>query len=300
MKRPLTLAMTETQNVYEPMPQQVSELSRLSAHLEEIRRANVAHHVALARVAAARGAQIIGFGELFTGPYFASTQDPMWLGLAESAEDGPTVQTLKTVAQEESLVIVAPIYERHGERRYNTAVVIDADGQVLGKYRKTHIPNGQNEQGRFTEGFYYDRADAPQDGYFPVFKTRYAQVGVAICYDRHFEGVMSALKRHGAELILSPAVTFGAKSERLWDMEFEVDAVRHRVFIAGSNRLGAELPWGVRYFGKSYVAGPNSRPPLDRSTPGLVMATIDLGELDAPDAAGWRLLEDARPDIYRE
>jgi N-carbamoylputrescine amidase len=289
----------------------VADLPRLAGRLEEIRRANVDHHAALIERAAEKGARLMGLGEMFTGPYFALQKEPMWHGLAESAAEGPTVTTLAALARRLSVVIVAPIYElaRTG-KRYNTAVVIDADGKILGKYRKTHIPMGKNEQGEFIEPFYFGPADddmaaenkgaanLSKNPYFPVFSTAVGRVGVAICYDRHFEGVMPSLAKNGAEIVMSPAVTFGAKSERMWETEFEVDAMRHRVIIAGSNRLGSERPWGQPYFGRSYVTGPNGRATADRSVPGLVLSTVDLAELRGPDPSGWNLERDRRPSIY--
>jgi N-carbamoylputrescine amidase len=292
------IAITETKNAYEGMPESLDALHTLEGRLAAVRDANLDHHEALIRAAAAAGVKIIGLGELFTGPYFAATKLDMWKGLAESATDGVSVRRMSALAAELSIVIVAPIYEIDGERRYNTAVVLDADGANLGRYRKTHIPHGGNEQGTFFEGFYYGRADDTLGCYFPVFDTRYARVGVAICYDRHFEGVMSALKDAGADLVFSPAVTFGEKSERMWEMEFEVDAARHRLFIAGSNRLGVEPPFSVRYFGRSYVAGPDGRVGADRSLDGLVIADVDLDVVRRADPSGWRLLEDRRRDIY--
>ena len=138
-----------------------------------------------------------------------------------------------------------------------------------------------------------------ENPFFPVFKTSVGKVGVAICYDRHFEGVVGALARAGAEVVFSPAVTFGAKSRRLWELEFLTDACRHRVFIGGSNRLGSEKPWGQRYFGASYFAGPDGAklPDLSRR-PDLVIADLDLGSLSRPDPSGWDLSRDARPRIY--
>ncbi len=311
MTRPLTVALTETCNVYREMPARPEEVATLGPRLEDIRRANVEHHVGLIEAAAKRGAKLVGLGELFAAPYFALRKDPVWHAMAEDAATGPTVQTLSALAQRLGVVIVAPIYElAPSGLRYNTAVVIDASGEILGKYRKTHVPMGKNEQGEFIEPFYFGPADESmsaenktpanisQSPYFPVFQTAAGRVGVAICYDRHFEGVVPSLAKNGAELILSPAVTFGAKSERMWETEFEVDAMRHRVFIAGSNRLGAETPWGQPYFGRSYVTGPNGRPPADRSQANLVLSTIDLDELVGTDPSGWNLARDRRPDIY--
>lgn len=299
MTRTTTIAVTETCNSFTAMPERVEELGRLAGRLEEIRRSNVAHNIALIEKAAAKGAKIIGLGELFTAPYFAINKDAVWHAMAEDAQDGPTVRELAEVARARSVAIVAPIYERDRETgsRFNTAVVLDASGEILGKYRKTHIPNGENEQGQFNEPFYFGPAQGARD-HFPVFATKYARVGVAICYDRHFEGVVRSLAAHRAEVVFSPAVTFGAKSERMWEMEFEVDAARHNVFIAGSNRRGSEAPWRQPFFGRSYVTGPNGRPPHDRSEEGLVLATIELDQLSGRDPSGWNLVRDRRPDIY--
>ncbi|HVO29768.1 MAG TPA: nitrilase-related carbon-nitrogen hydrolase [bacterium] len=305
------VAMTETINAYAGMPATVEELPSLAGKLDDIRKANVDHHVALMRIAAASGVKAIGFGELFPGPYFALEAREMWKGLAEDAAEGPTVTAIRAAAKAEKMIVVAPIYERARDgRRFNTAVVIDETGAILGTFRKTHIPFGTNEQGTFVENFYYERSDGgntppPKTGanlsanpFFPVFHTSIGRIGVAICYDRHFEGVMHSLAKEGAELVFSPAVTFGQKSERMWTMEFPVDAARHRLFIGGSNRLGAEKPWGQPFFGKTFFCGPNGVAPNVSPDPRLVIAEIDLGELTRPDPSGWNLPRDIRYDIY--
>jgi beta-ureidopropionase len=296
--RELTIAVTETINAYAGMPDRVEDLGKLEGKLEDVRRANVDHHLRLIDRAAAKQVSIIGFGELFPGPYFALRKNAMWHVLAEDAETGPTISTLREAAKKRSMAIIAPIYEKDSSgARFNTAVVIAEDGRILGKYRKTHIPDGKNEQGEFNEPFYFGPARGASD-YFPIFELARARIGVSICYDRHFEGVVRSLAAKGAELIFSPAVTFGAKSERMWEMEFEVDAARHNVFIAGSNRKGSEAPWRQPFFGKSYIVGPNGRPAQDRSEEGLVIATVDLDSLSGRDPSGWNLVRDRRPDIY--
>ncbi|MDP3544388.1 MAG: nitrilase-related carbon-nitrogen hydrolase [Elusimicrobiota bacterium] len=304
-------AMTQTVNAYPDMPATVKGLRGLKRRLDAVRGANVEHNVGLIRGAAALGAKVVGLGELCTGPYFAMTKDPMWLGLAEDAADGPSVGAFAEAARENKIVVVAPIYELDAKtkRRFNTAVIIEADGTVLGKYRKTHIPCGANEQGEFAETYYYGRSEGPQNRksarilgknpYFPVFKTSVGKIGAAICYDRHFEGVVAALAEAGAELVFSPAVTFGAKSRRLWEQEFLVDACRHRLFLGGSNRRGAEKPWNQPYFGASYFAGPDGEKVSNRSPrPDLVIADLDLASLKKPDPSGWDLKRDVRPGIY--
>ncbi|MBL8918701.1 MAG: hypothetical protein JNJ54_07585 [Myxococcaceae bacterium] len=301
-------ALTETINAYRDMPTRAEDLPSLAGRLEDVRRANVDHHVALVAKAKAQGVQVICFGELFPGPYFALRHDPMWTALAEDARSGKTVTTLREVAKAQRMIIIAPIYELDPSgKRFNTAVVIDETGEVLGTYRKTHIPHGQNEQGSFLEGHYYDRSDGQnalgaknvsKNPFFPVWQTSLGRLGVAICYDRHFEGVMWSLANAGAELVFSPAVTFGAKSQRMWHLEFQVDAARHNVFIGGSNRKGVEAPWNQPYFGESHFAGPNGVLKNLSTDPELVITDVALGELSRPDPSGWNLPRDLRHDIY--
>ncbi len=303
----IRVAMTQTTNAFRDMPEKVEDLGRLEGKLDAIREANVEHHVTLLRAAKAQGVRAICFGELFTGPYFALDTNPLWLGLAEDAKSGPTVTRLKSAARELGVIVIAPIYERAGDKRFNTAVVIDERGEILGTYRKTHIPFGKNEQGSFHENFYYERSDGKNattaanvsaNPFFPVFETSIGKIGVAICYDRHFDGVMRSLAVEGAELVFSPAVTFGEKSRRMWHDEFPVDACRHRLFIGGSNRKGSEKPWNQPYFGDTYFVGPNGLRPDVSTHAELVIAEVDLAELRGPDPSGWNLPRDLRPDIY--
>lgn len=306
----LRAAMTQTCNAYTPMPDSVDGLASLGTRLPEIREANLRHHEALITEAAEMGAGVVGLGELFAAPYFALRRDEFWTGLAEDALSGPTSTFMSRVAKEQGVVLVVPLYEASTEDgcRYNTAVVIDSDGSVLGRYRKTHIPVGSNEQGTFDEGFYYGPGSTPQNAAsskalgenpsFPVFETTAGRLGVAICYDRHFEGVVRSLKKAGAQLVFSPAVTFGSKSERMWEIEFEVDAARHGLFIGGSNRLGTEGPWGQPYFGRSHFVGPAGRCENLSSNPLLVVSDLDIDSLERPDIAGWDLPRDTRPKVY--
>lgn len=300
-------ALTETCNAYPEMPDRLDGIAALGSRLEPIRQANIEHHVALVERARLDGAGLIGLGELFAAPYFALHQDPVWHALAEPAADGPTVSRFREVARRLEVVLVVPIYERAGGERFNTAVVIDADGSLLGGYRKCHVPRGRNEAGAFDETFYYQPGDGrpipglpgPKgDPFFPVFDTAVGRIGVSICYDRHFEGVIRKLARGGAELILSPAVTFGATSRRMWELEFAVDAARHRVFIGGSNRRGAEPPWNQEYFGASHFVGPDGRLDDLSNDPRLILAEIDPQRLREPDLSGWDLRRDRRPEIY--
>jgi len=300
-------ALTQTLNAFEGMPGSVEELGALAGRLDALREANLHHQVELIEAAAQQGARLVGLGELCTGPYFALGREPLWRGLAEPAADGPTTSTLRAVARRLGVVLVVPLYEAAPEGRFNTAVVIDADGELRGGYRKVHVPVGSNEAGAFDEAFYYQPSNGapipglpPPEGnpYFPTFSTAVGRIGVAICYDRHFEGVMSALARGGAQLVLSPAVTFGAQSRRMWELEFAVDAARHRLFIGGSNRKGREAPWNQEFFGQSHFVGPEGRLPDLSTDPRLVIAEIELERLAEPSASGWDLARDRREGIY--
>ncbi|MGE0712693.1 MAG: nitrilase-related carbon-nitrogen hydrolase [Planctomycetota bacterium] len=307
-ERVVRAAFTETKNAYPHMPP-LERIADLAGRVGEVRDANIAHHLELARQAAARGARLVCFGELFPGPYFAITQEPVWFDLAEDAREGPTSRAVCAAAKELGLVLVAPIYELEAQtgKRFNTALVADADGELLGSFRKVHIPNGWNEQGVFAEAYYYERSDGrawngpknrSRNPYFPVWETAIGRLGVGICYDRHFEGITATLAKNGAELVVFPAVTFGNKSRRMWELEFEVDACRHWVFVGGSNRRGSEPPWNQEFFGASFFCGPNGRLPNLSDDPRLVISDIDLEELQRPDPSGWALRRDARPEIY--
>ncbi len=303
-------AMTQTRNAFPGMPATVDDLDALRGGLEALRRANVEHHVDLMRRAHAQGARLICFGELFTGPYFAHDRRPFWFDLAEPALTGPTVARLAPVARELGMVVVAPLYEYDPrvDARFNTAVVIDADGAILGSYRKTHVPHGTNERGGFCEDFYFDRSDGgmvndhpaniSKNKHFPVFETAAGRLGVSICYDRHFEGVMRTLAQNGAQIVFNPAVTFGRQSRRCWDLEFAVEAMRWNVYIGGSNRLGAEPPWTVDFFGRTGFTSPVGALPDESADPCLMIADLDLAAFGGGDGSGWDLARDRRPDIY--
>src|SRR5579863_1462144 len=164
------------------------------------------------QTAASAGAQVVCLQELFYGPYFCQVQDADYYSYTEPIPDGPTTRLLQDVARDNSIVIVAPMYEEeHPGIYYNTAAVIDADGSYLGKYRKTHIPQVRG----FWEKFYF----RPGNLGYPTFQTRFARIGVYICYDRHFPEGARCLGLNGAEIVYIPSATSRGLSMHLWKIE---------------------------------------------------------------------------------
>ena len=209
-------------------------------------------HEQFARDAHAQGAQVICFQELFYGPYFGITEDAKYYAYAEPA-DGPIVQRFAALAKELSMVMVLPIYEEDLPGvYYNTAVVVDADGTILGKYRKHHLPNLD----KFWEKFYF----RPGNLGYPVFKTAVGPIGVYICYDRHFPEGWRELGLNGAQIVFNPNATKPGLSNRLWEIEQPAAAAANGYFVAAPNRVGTEdNEYGelaVTFYGSSQFCDP--------------------------------------------
>ena len=189
--------------------QAANVLSPDKASLADIREAMIAKHMKLIDQAVEKGVRILSLQELFYGPYFAAEQDPRWYEFTERVPDGPTIKLMQDVARKHEMVMVVPVYEEEATGvYYNTAAVIDADGRYLGKYRKNHIPHCLPA---FWEKFYFK----PGNLGYPVFKTRYATIGVYICYDRHFPEGGRMLGLHGAEIVFVPSATTSSSLSRL-------------------------------------------------------------------------------------
>ncbi|HTT59797.1 MAG TPA: nitrilase-related carbon-nitrogen hydrolase, partial [Acidimicrobiales bacterium] len=201
-------------------------------------------NVALARRAAAQGAQVLCFQELFYGPYFCQVQDPAYFSYTETIP-GATTDRMQELARETHMVLVVPIYEVEQEGVfYNTAVVIDADGTYLGKYRKHHIPQVKG----FWEKYYF----RPGNLGYPVFHTAVGPVGVYICYDRHFPEGWRALGLAGAKIVFNPSATSRGLSAYLWNLEQPAAAVANEYFVGAINRVGVEDLGDNDFYGGSY------------------------------------------------
>src|SRR5437660_3207246 len=200
--------------------------------MARIKKAMIDKHLKLIEQAARQKVQILCLQELFYGPYFCAEQNQKWYEMTERVPDGPTTKLMQKLAAKHKMVIVVPVYEEEMTGLYfNTAAVIDSDGTYLGKYRKHHIP--QVAPG-FWEKFYF----TPGDTGYPVFQTRYAQVGVYICYDRHFPEGARILGLNGAEIVFNPSATLPALSEYLWELEQPAHAVANQYVVGAINRVG--------------------------------------------------------------
>ncbi|MEI8409334.1 MULTISPECIES: nitrilase-related carbon-nitrogen hydrolase [unclassified Kribbella] len=250
-------------------------------------------HEEYARQAAAAGARVICFQELFYGPYFCQLQDTEYYEYAESVP-GPTTERFAALAKELGMVMVLPVYEQEQPGvLYNTAAVIDADGKYLGKYRKNHIPQVKG----FWEKFYF----RPGNLGYPIFDTAVGRIGVYICYDRHFPEGWRALGLAGAKIVFNPSATSRGLSAYLWKLEQPASAVANEYFIGAINRVGIESDFGDNdFYGTSYFVDPEGKFVGEVGhdhDPELIVRDLDLSLLDTVRDR-WQFYRDRRPDAY--
>jgi N-carbamoylputrescine amidase len=263
--------------------------------IEVIKKSMLDKHIGFIEDAGKKGVQILCLQEIFYGPYFCAEQKTKWYQSVERIPDGPTVKLMQEFARKYRMVMIIPIYEEEMTGvYYNTAAVIDADGSYLGKYRKHHIP--QVDPG-FWEKFYF----RPGNLGYPVFNTRYAKVGVYICYDRHFPEGARILGLNGAEIVFNPSATVAGLSEYLWELEQPAHAVANGYFIGAINRVGVEAPWNIgEFYGKSYFCTPRGKiiaqGSRDRSE--LIVADLDLDMIQEVRSV-WQFFRDRRPESYQ-
>jgi N-carbamoylputrescine amidase len=264
------------------------------ATIEKIKKSMLEKHLKYTEDAAKQGVKILCYQEIFNGPYFCAEQNPSWYEAAEAIPDGPTISIMKETAKKHSMVLVVPIYEKEQKGvLYNTAAVIDADGEYLGKYRKTHIP--QVAPG-FWEKYYF----RPGNLGYPVFKTKYATIGVYICYDRHFPEGARALGLNGAEIVFNPSATVAGLSEYLWKLEQPAHAAANGYFVGAINRVGTEAPWNIgEFYGSSYFCNPRGQiiAQASRDKEELLVSDLDLDQIDEVRQT-WQFYRDRRPETY--
>ena len=266
------------------------KIALIQQHATKDKSSNVARGLASLETAARAGAQLACFAELAFEWFYP--QQPAGSGFRELAEpiDGPTVKAFQQKARELGLVTVINLYEREGQHTYDSSPVIDADGTLLGVTRMIHI----TEYPCFHEQGYY----TPGDKGAPVFKTKAGNVGVAICYDRHFPEYMRALAVNGADLVIVPqAGAVDEWPEGLYEAEMRVAAFQNGYFTALCNRVGKEDR--LDFAGESFVCGPDGEviARAAKSTDAILYADVDLSK--TADSNARRLfMKHRRPQLY--
>ncbi|MGH8148635.1 MAG: N-carbamoylputrescine amidase [Steroidobacteraceae bacterium] len=266
--------------------------------------ANLARAEALVRRAAAGGAQVILLPELFETPYFCIEQDARHLELARPAAESRAVQRFRGLARELGVVLPVSFFERARAAFFNSVAMIDADGAMLGVYRKSHVPNGPGYQ----EKHYF----SPGDTGFKVWQTRYARIGVGICWDQWFPECARAMALLGAELLLYPTA-IGSEpppappvdSRGHWQRAQQGHAAANLLPLVAANRYGVECSLqdperlSVRFYGSSFIADETGALVAEAPEEGeaVISARLDLSALEAR-RNGWFVFRDRRPDLY--
>jgi N-carbamoylputrescine amidase len=255
------------------------------------------------REAAARGAQIVCLQELFRSQYFCQTEDHRFFDLAEPVP-GPGTERLGALAAELGVVLVASLFEKRAEGLYhNTAAIIDADGSYLGKYRKMHIPDDP----QYYEKFYF----TPGDLGFRSWDTRYARIGVLVCWDQWYPEAARLTALSGAQILFYPTAIgwlpsekaeHGAQQQSAWETIQRSHAIANGVYVCSVNRVGHEGPadGGIEFWGGSFVADPGGRILVKGGTdPEVLTAECDLAKVDV-SRTHWPFLRDRRIDAYAD
>lgn len=263
----------------------------LGGKLEE----NVARVERLVRDAAKKGAQVILPPELFEGPYFCKQERDAFFAWAKPAAGHPTIERFRALARELKAVIPVSFFERDGQHHYNSLAMVDADGSVLGVYRKSHIPDGPG----YEEKFYF----RPGNTGFKVYATRFGNIGAAICWDQWFPETARALMLLGADILLYPTAigtepeTPDLDTKDLWQRAMIGHAVSNVVPVVASNRIGTED--GQTFYGASFISNHRGDKvaELGRADEGVITATFDFDEI-RKNRASFGFFRDRRPELY--
>jgi len=266
---------------------------------------NLSRAVDFVREAARQGARIVCLPELFRSQYFCQVEDHKYFQLAEEIP-GPSTQVLTDVARELNIVVIASLFEKRGAGLYhNTAAVIDAGGELLGKYRKMHIPDDP----LFYEKFYF----TPGDLGFRAWKTKHADIGVCVCWDQWYPEAARLTALRGAQILFYPTAIgwhpgekaqFGKQQHDAWETIQRSHAIANGCYVAVPNRVGHEAPDGgdgIEFWGQSFIAAPDgqilAKASADREE--ILVREIDLGALDV-QRTHWPFFRDRRVDAYAE
>ena len=260
---------------------------------------NVATAERLVRAAAASGAQVILIPELFEGHYFCKDQLASELARALPIEGHPTIEHFMKLAQELGVVLPISVYERANNTLFNTVAMIDADGSMLGIYRKSHIPDGPG----YTEKYYF----SPGDTGFQVWNTRFGNIGVGICWDQWFPEAARAMALMGAELLLYPTAIGSEPPNPTWDSSMHWQRVMqghagaNLMPVIAANRTGREVGVNneITFYGSSFIADATGAKvaEADREEETVLTATFDLDAVRAM-RLGWGVFRDRRPELY--
>jgi N-carbamoylputrescine amidase len=273
----------------------VIKVAAVQCALAGPREKNVARVEELVREAAAAGAQVILPPELFEGPYFCKVEDEDWFAEAREARGNATIERFSALARELGVVIPVSFFEKEGPHYYNSLAVIDADGTVLGVYRKSHIPDGPG----YEEKFYF----RPGETGFRVWPTRFGTIGTGICWDQWFPECARAMMLMGAEVLLYPTA-IGSEphdpsldTRRPWQRAMVGHAVSNVVPVVAANRIGDED--GQVFYGHSFVADHRGeiQSEVASGVEGMAVAEIDLDAV-AKARAAFGFFRDRRPDLY--
>ncbi|AIQ55838.1 N-carbamoylputrescine amidase [Paenibacillus borealis] len=262
---------------------------------ENIRKAET-----LVREAAAQGAQIILLQELFETPYFCQKEKSDYYAYATELEHNKAVNHFKAIAKELEVVLPISFYEKKNYARYNSLAVIDADGTVMGKYRKSHIPDGPG----YEEKFYFN----PGDTGFKVWNTRYAKIGVGVCWDQWYPEAARVMSLMGAEILFYPTA-IGSEpqdgsidSKDHWQTCMLGHAAANLIPVVASNRIGEEIDEdsSINFYGSSFIAGPqgNKIAEAGRDEQTVLVSEFDLDALEV-GRIEWGIFRDRRPELYR-
>lgn len=254
----------------------------------------------IVREAASKGANIILLQELFETLYFCQKELPEYYNYATELEENKAIQHFKKVAKECNVVLPISFYEKKNNARYNAIAVIDADGEILGVYRKSHIPDGPG----YEEKYYFN----PGDTGFRVWKTRYGKIGVGICWDQWFPEAARCMTLMGAEILFYPtAIGSEPESPQVdskdhWQRCMLGHAACNLVPVIASNRIGAESIGDsrIQFYGSSFISNAVGEKiaEADRIEETILLAEFDLDEI-AEQRIEWGIFRDRRPDLYR-
>ena len=261
---------------------------------------NVSNAEKLVRQAASEGAQIILIQELFESQYFCMDQKEELFELSKPFENHPTIKKFSELAEELKVVLPVSFFEKANRAHYNSVAIVDADGSILGKYRKSHIPDGPGYQ----EKFYFN----PGDTGFKVWNTKYAKIGVGICWDQWFPEAARSMVLNGAELLLYPTAIGGEPeddgfdSSDMWQRAMIGHAASNQIPVIASNRIGTEKGIDIEnyFYGRSFVTNHVGDKIAEgsRDKEEVLIGKINLSEAETLRNV-WGVFRDRRPELYK-